>query len=78
MSDMVDKEKFSMDLCRFVVLDEADRLLDMIFEKEIRNIIDHIPVFMSVLLPLVTSFHLRALGKRCCSPRQCRRKYRTS
>lgn len=44
MSDMVSKEKFNMNICRYIVLDEADRLLDMIFEKEIRNIIDHVPV----------------------------------
>lgn len=44
MSDMVDKCKFNMNICRLIILDEADRLLDMIFEKEIRNLIDHIPV----------------------------------
>ena len=27
-------------LCRFVVLDEADRLLDMGFEKDVNTIID--------------------------------------
>jgi ATP-dependent RNA helicase DDX41 len=40
MSDMVDKGKFNMNVCRYVVLDEADRLLDMIFEKEVRNLIE--------------------------------------
>ena len=44
MSDMVDKDKYNLNICRMIVLDEADRLLDMIFEKEIRNLIDHIPV----------------------------------
>lgn len=42
ISDFITKEKFNMDLCKYIVLDEADRLLDMIFEAEIRNIMDHV------------------------------------
>jgi ATP-dependent RNA helicase DDX41 len=30
-----------LDLCKFLCLDEADRLLDVAFEEEIRNILDH-------------------------------------
>ena len=28
LSDMVNKKKINMELCRYVVLDEADRMLD--------------------------------------------------
>ncbi|CAD8212438.1 unnamed protein product [Paramecium pentaurelia] len=41
ISDMVNKKKINMDLCRFIVLDEADRMLDQVFELEIRNILEH-------------------------------------
>ncbi|KAL4488411.1 hypothetical protein ABPG72_019261 [Tetrahymena utriculariae] len=66
-SDMVDKVKFNMNLCRYIVLDEADRLLDMIFEKEIRNIIDHVPgarqtlLFSSTMPKKVQDFAKQAL-----------------
>ncbi|EAS00947.3 DEAD/DEAH-box helicase (macronuclear) [Tetrahymena thermophila SB210] len=66
-SDMVDKQKFNMNLCRYIVLDEADRLLDMIFEKEIRNIIDHVPgarqtlLFSSTMPKKVQDFAKQAL-----------------
>ncbi|EGR31756.1 hypothetical protein IMG5_102560 [Ichthyophthirius multifiliis] len=67
MSDMVDKGKFNMNICRFVVLDEADRLLDMIFEKEVRNLIEHIPgarqtlLFSSTMPKKVQDFAKQAL-----------------
>ncbi|KAL4438851.1 hypothetical protein ABPG74_016571 [Tetrahymena malaccensis] len=66
-SDMVEKGKFNMNLCRYIVLDEADRLLDMIFEKEIRNIIDHVPgarqtlLFSSTMPKKVQDFAKQAL-----------------
>lgn len=67
MSDMVDKEKINMDLCRMIVLDEADRLLDIIFEKEIRNIIAHVKgarqtlLFSSTMPKKVQDFAKQAL-----------------
>ena len=38
LSDMLDKRKFNLDLCRLFVLDEADRLLDLGFEEELKNV----------------------------------------
>lgn len=67
MSDMVDKDKYNLNICRMIVLDEADRLLDMIFEKEIRNLIDHIPgarqtlLFSSTMPKKVQDFAKQAL-----------------
>ena len=43
---MVNKRKINMDLCRYVVLDEADRMLDQVFELEIRNILEHFQVYL--------------------------------
>ena len=38
--DMLERGKVSLRHCRFLVLDEADRMLDMGFEPQIRNIVE--------------------------------------
>jgi len=38
---MLNKKKFTLTLCRYLVLDEADRLIDLGFEEDIRNVMDH-------------------------------------
>lgn len=38
--DMLNRGKIGLHLCRFLVLDEADRMLDMGFEPQIRRIVD--------------------------------------
>ncbi|XP_046393481.1 ATP-dependent RNA helicase DDX3X isoform X3 [Ischnura elegans] len=37
--DMIDRGKIGLDQCKFLVLDEADRMLDMGFEPQIRRIV---------------------------------------
>ena len=44
ISHMVMNQRINFDLCRYVVLDEADRMLDLIFESEIRTILDSFKV----------------------------------
>ena len=39
LHDMLQKARLSLDLCRMLVLDEADRLLDLGFEDDIRSIL---------------------------------------
>ena len=34
-ADLLNKNRFNLELCELVVLDEADRLLEMVFEGEI-------------------------------------------
>lgn len=41
LQDMLDKKKFNLDLCRFLCLDEADRMIDMGFEEDMRNILSY-------------------------------------
>ncbi|XP_046863283.1 ATP-dependent RNA helicase DDX3X-like [Xenia sp. Carnegie-2017] len=38
--DMLDRGKIGLDVCKFLVLDEADRMLDMGFEHQIRRIVE--------------------------------------
>eukprot|EP00188_Purpureofilum_apyrenoidigerum_P001003 Plantae.Rhodophyta-Purpureofilum_apyrenoidigerum.ctg15111.p1 GENE.Plantae.Rhodophyta-Purpureofilum_apyrenoidigerum.ctg15111~~Plantae.Rhodophyta-Purpureofilum_apyrenoidigerum.ctg15111.p1 ORF type:complete len:634 (+),score=148.45 Plantae.Rhodophyta-Purpureofilum_apyrenoidigerum.ctg15111:90-1991(+) len=39
--DFLKKKKFDLDNCKYVCLDEADRLIDLGFEDDIRNIFDY-------------------------------------
>ncbi|KAI9032215.1 P-loop containing nucleoside triphosphate hydrolase protein [Hyaloraphidium curvatum] len=41
LQDMLDKKKFNLDSCRFLCLDEADRMIDMGFEEDMRNILSY-------------------------------------
>lgn len=36
--DMLDKKMFRLDVCRYLVMDEADRMIDMGFEEDVRTI----------------------------------------
>lgn len=53
ISQLLKEKKFSFKLCKFIVLDEADRLLDMIFEEEIKNIMDNSAVILRKTLLLL-------------------------
>lgn len=41
LSDMLNKKIFNLQICRYLVLDEADRMLDMGFEEELRSIFSY-------------------------------------
>jgi ATP-dependent RNA helicase DDX41 len=44
LSDMLNKKIFNLQICRYLVLDEADRMLDMGFEEELRSIFSYFKV----------------------------------
>ena len=48
LSDLLDKKKLDVSMCRFLVLDEADRLLDMGFDEEIRRVMEHFKVKINI------------------------------
>jgi len=41
LNDMLNKKRLSLTQCNFLTLDEADRLIDLGFEDELRNVLDH-------------------------------------
>jgi superfamily II DNA/RNA helicase len=44
--DILDMRKTNLQRCTYLVLDEADRMLDMGFEPQIRKIIEQIRVIL--------------------------------
>ncbi|KAJ1507891.1 hypothetical protein HMI54_003732 [Coelomomyces lativittatus] len=41
LQDMLEKKKFSLFNCRYLCLDEADRMIDMGFEEDVRNVLSY-------------------------------------
>ncbi|KAJ3344100.1 DEAD (Asp-Glu-Ala-Asp) box polypeptide 41 [Gonapodya sp. JEL0774] len=39
LQDMLQKKKFTLNSCKFLCLDEADRMIDLGFEEDVRNIL---------------------------------------
>ncbi|CAM0947732.1 unnamed protein product [Alopecurus aequalis] len=50
LKDLLAKKKMNLDNCRYLTLDEADRLVDLGFEDDIREVIDHLKVQRQTLL----------------------------
>ncbi len=43
--DMLDRRRFNFDCCRYLCMDEADRMIDMGFEDDVRKIMSFFKVF---------------------------------
>uniref|UniRef100_A0ACD5TBN3 Uncharacterized protein n=1 Tax=Avena sativa TaxID=4498 RepID=A0ACD5TBN3_AVESA len=50
LKDLLAKKKMNLDNCRYLTLDEADRLVDLGFEDDIRGVIDHLKSQRQTLL----------------------------
>jgi ATP-dependent RNA helicase DDX41 len=44
LMDMLAKKMVNLDVCRYLVLDEADRMIDMGFEEDVRTIFSYFKV----------------------------------
>lgn len=44
LMDMLSKKMITLDVCRFLVFDEADRMIDMGFEEDVRTIFSYFKV----------------------------------
>ena len=51
LQDMLEKRKFTLAQCKYLCMDEADRMIDMGFEEDVRNILS----FFKVCLGLVSA-----------------------
>lgn len=49
LKDMLSKKRMNLDLCRYLCLDEADRMVDMGFEEDIRLILSYFKVSLLLL-----------------------------
>ncbi|XP_071733443.1 DEAD-box ATP-dependent RNA helicase 35 [Rutidosis leptorrhynchoides] len=50
LKDLLAKKKMNLDVCRYLTLDEADRLVDLGFEDDIREVFDHFKAQRQTLL----------------------------
>jgi ATP-dependent RNA helicase DDX41 len=50
LKDMLAKKKMNLDNCKYLTLDEADRLVDLGFEEDIREVFDHFKAQRQTLL----------------------------
>jgi superfamily II DNA/RNA helicase len=79
--DMLEKKRFTFSSCKFLCMDEADRMIDLGFEDDVRNIMSFFKVF---ILFLVLRIFLIILGscfsdsaRLCFSQLPCQGKFKT-
>lgn len=59
LMDMLTKKKFNLDICKYLCMDEADRMIDMGFEEDVRNIMSY---FKVSVIPNVWNFQRLIVG----------------
>jgi ATP-dependent RNA helicase DDX41 len=52
LMDMLDKKIVRLDMCRYLCMDEADRMIDMGFEEDVRTIFSFFKVYFTKFLPM--------------------------
>jgi ATP-dependent RNA helicase DDX41 len=64
LQDMLEKKKFTLKGCKYLCMDEADRMIDMGFEEDVRNIMSFFKVSLSttLFLPIVSSLSILHSG----------------
>ncbi|GAN10989.1 ATP-dependent RNA helicase DDX41 [Mucor ambiguus] len=69
LMDLLNKKKFNLDNCKFLCMDEADRMIDMGFEEDVRNIMSYFKsqrqtlLFSATMPKKIQDFALSALVK---------------
>jgi len=61
--DMLEKKKFTFNNCKFLCMDEADRMIDLGFEDDVRNIMSFFKVSQNMLLPIILAYHFSSAPK---------------
>lgn len=76
--DMLEKKRFSFNNCKYLCMDEADRMIDLGFEDDVRNIMSFFKV--SQLWPHFKKKKFTNLpsvnDKRCCFQPLCLEKFK--
>lgn len=44
--DLLNKKKINLDNCKYLCMDEADRMIDMGFEEDVRTIMSYFKVWL--------------------------------
>lgn len=47
LMDMLTRKKINLDICKYLCMDEADRMIDLGFEEDVRNIMSYFKVCVS-------------------------------
>lgn len=56
--DLLETRRTNLQRATYLVLDEADRMLDMGFEPQIRKIVEQVRVSIAYSMPTVTTLYL--------------------
>ena len=56
LMDMLDKKMINLEVCRYLCLDEADRMIDMGFEEDVRTIFSYFKVYISPVVSLTEHY----------------------
>lgn len=72
LMDLLQKKMVSLDICRYLALDEADRMIDMGFEEDIRTIFSYFKVSLSTAAATNNHFFLH-FHPPCWNSRQTSR-----
>jgi hypothetical protein len=51
LMDLLEKRRFNLECCKFLCMDEADRMIDLGFEDDVRNIMSFFKVCLSPARP---------------------------
>lgn len=59
LMDMLDKKMVKLSVCRYLCMDEADRMIDMGFEEDVRTIFSFFRVNILTIIHLLYKNYLR-------------------
>lgn len=68
LKDMLSKKRMNLDLCRYLCLDEADRMVDMGFEEDIRQVLSYFKVPSLPISPPIAGKERKSKERKrpCC------------
>jgi superfamily II DNA/RNA helicase len=73
--DMLEKKKIHFDGCKYMCMDEADRMIDLGFEDDVRTIMSFFKASPDKEYAILVLIEIRSANvKLCSSPRLCRGK----